>query len=448
MGASPGDAEIPEQPGQPNGLPPQAPPKAPPSPPAWQAWSARHHYHPHSAPRGLQAGEGSDWQGSLPWAAGLRHKRRGLLFVFFFLLGLFFVLFLLALGLVALAYLILQGTLPQSQALLGLLCLGPLVFFLLASLLGGWAFRRYASPVAEVMAAADAVAGGDLRARVRERYRGDMGRLARSFNRMAAGLEQAQTQRRNLTADVAHELRTPLHIIQGNLEGLLDGVYQPTPEHLAATLDETRLLSRLVEDLQTLSLAEAGQLPLHLESLSAADLLSDVVVSFSAAAATAGVELLSELAGDPDALMLTGDPDRLEQVLGNLVSNALRYTPPGGRISLRAAALPAALLGAATGLRIGERDLAGFTGPGVRLEVRDSGPGIPLADQPYIFDRFWKGDRARSRQPASGSGLGLAIARQLVQAHGGTIRVESRVGEGTRFVIELPGKNWNAKDTK
>ena len=152
---------------------------------------------------------------------------------------------------------------PRTLALALILCGVPFGFLLLLILSGRWAFRRYGAPMVEVMAAADAVAEGDLSVRVREEAPGEMGRLAHSFNRMTAELERAEQQRRNLTADVAHELRTPLHIIQGNLEGMLDGVYEPTPEHIKATLEETRLLSRLVDDLQTLSLAEAGQLPLH-----------------------------------------------------------------------------------------------------------------------------------------------------------------------------------------
>jgi two-component system OmpR family sensor kinase/two-component system sensor histidine kinase BaeS len=266
------------------------------------------------------------------------------------------------------------------------------------------------------MAAADAVAGGDLSVRVRENIPGEFGQLARSFNRMAAELASVEQQRRNLTADVAHELRTPLHIIQGNLEGILDGVYLPSGEHIAATLEETRLLARLVSDLQTLSLAEAGQLPLHRAPLSAADLLEDTATSFSGPAAAAGLELRLELPVPAEELLLDGDPDRLEQVLNNLVGNALRYTPGGGHITL------------------GAQAIAG----GVRLTVADSGAGIAPEDLPHIFDRFWKGDRTRARREGAGSGLGLAIARQLVQAHGGQIWAESQPGQGTTFFIDLP----------
>jgi two-component system OmpR family sensor kinase/two-component system sensor histidine kinase BaeS len=312
----------------------------------------------------------------------------------------------------------LREAFPHPGVLVALVCGLPLGFSVLAAVFGGLAFRRFSSPVADVMAAADAVAGGDLNVRVRENIPGEFGQLARSFNRMTAELANVEQQRRNLTADVAHELRTPLHIIQGNLEGILDGVYEPTDEHISATLEETRLLARLVSDLQTLSLAEAGQLPLHEEMLSAADLLEDTLTSFSGPAGAAGLEVRLEIP-DPipaEGLSVYGDPDRLEQVLNNLVANALRYTPPGGRITLGAQVIEG----------------------GVRLFVADTGAGIAAEDLPHIFDRFWKGDRTRARREGAGSGLGLAIARQLVQAHRGQIWAESQPGAGTTFFIELP----------
>jgi two-component system OmpR family sensor kinase/two-component system sensor histidine kinase BaeS len=295
---------------------------------------------------------------------------------------------------------------------------------LLAGFLAVRAFHGIATPLADVMAAADAIAAGDLSVRVPVHDRAEFGRLAESFNRMAEELERADQQRRNLTADVAHELRTPLHIIQGNLEGIVDGVYEASPEHLEATLDETRVLARLVEDLRTLSLAEAGQLPLVREEVDISELLADVYTSFSGQAETTGVELRVEIpahpsqTGDPgaDGLKVNGDTGRLDQVLTNLVSNALRHTPPGGSITLRAEPAP----------------------DGVRITVCDTGEGIPSDQLPYIFDRFWRGDRSRSRAAGAGSGLGLAIARQLVQAHAGRIRVESEVGRGTTFTIDLP----------
>ena len=295
---------------------------------------------------------------------------------------------------------------------------------LLAGLLARQAFRGIATPLADVMAAADAVAEGDLSVRVpvSEHGPGEFSQLAESFNRMTAELERAAQQRRNLTADVAHELRTPLHIIQGNLEGILDDVYVPTAEHITATLDETRALARLVDDLRTLSLAEAGQLPLVRESVDVTELLADVATSFSGQAEAAGIALCVEPALSlsngtaPSPLTISADVGRLDQVLNNLTANALRHTPSGGTITLQAEPVEG----------------------GVRISVRDTGEGIPAEELPYIFDRFWRGDRSRSHAHGVGSGLGLAIARQLVQVHGGHIGVESEPGRETTFTIELP----------
>lgn len=277
-------------------------------------------------------------------------------------------------------------------------------------------FRRMVDPMAQVMAAADAVADGDLDVRVRERGPGELRQLAHSFNRMVSELQRADRLRRDMMADVAHELRNPLHVLQGNLEGLQDGLYQPTPEKIDALLDETRQLSRLVEDLGTLSLAESGQLPLALEQIEVADLLSDVATSFSGQAEAASIALTVVPPAGPEPLTVLGDAGRLDQVLGNLVANALQHTQPGGAITLRAEAVPG----------------------GARLQVSDDGEGIPAEDLPHIFDRFWRGSRNQSSERQRGSGLGLAIARQLVESHGGVISVESQPGKGTTFTIELP----------
>ena len=345
-----------------------------------------------------------------------RHTRRAPLF-FRFVFGFGFIVLLVVGGMAVLAFLLSRafGGGRHTATLVWIAGLGlAFVLPMMAIRLAVRAFRGVATPLAEVMNAADAVAEGDLSVRVPEERRGEFGRLAISFNHMVEELERSDQQRRNLTADVAHELRTPLHIIQGNLEGILDGVYEPTQEHLNATLDETRLLSRLVEDLRTLSLAEAGQLPLHLETVDVSELLADVCTSFSGQTEAAGIELRAESTASP--LRVTADFSRLDQVLSNLMSNAIRHTPPGGTILLHAAPIEG----------------------GVRIAVQDTGEGIPPEDLPYIFDRFWRGDRARTRGSGAGSGLGLAIARQLVRAHGGRIAVESAVGEGTTFTLELP----------
>jgi two-component system sensor histidine kinase BaeS len=354
-----------------------------------------------------------------PWAdhRAWSHKRAPLFFRF---IGVFGFIVLLVLGGMAVVAFLMARVFGGGRHMAGLVWIAGLglafVLPMLAVRLAVRAFRGIAAPLAGVMNAADAVAEGDLSARVPEQHPGEFGRLAASFNHMVEELERSDRQRRNLTADVAHELRTPLHVIQGNLEGILDGVYEPTEEHLNATLDEARLLARLVEDLRTLSLAEAGQLPLHLEAVDVGELLADVRTSFSGQAEAAGIEVRIEMDASP--LAVTADVGRIDQVLGNLMSNAIRHTPPGGTILLRAAPIEG----------------------GVRISVRDTGEGIPPDDLPYIFDRFWRGDRARTRGSGTGSGLGLAIARQLVRAHGGRIGVESVWGRGTTFTLELPAE--------
>jgi two-component system OmpR family sensor kinase/two-component system sensor histidine kinase BaeS len=269
------------------------------------------------------------------------------------------------------------------------------------------------------MKAADALAEGDLTARVNVNSHGEFGRFTRSFNRMASALETADRQRRELLADVAHELRTPLTVIQGNLEGLRDGVYEATPEHLDLVLDEMRKLGHLVDDLRLLTLAEAGQLPLDLQVLDVLQLLADVRDAFAAQAGEAGITLAVNEAGMLPPLV--ADPQRLGQVLGNLVTNALRHTPSGGEITLGA-----------------ETDSAEDSSSFVRLWVADTGEGIPAEDLPRIFDRFWRGDPARTREPGAGSGLGLAIAKSLVEAQGGRIWAESQVKQGTVVSCVLP----------
>jgi two-component system OmpR family sensor kinase/two-component system sensor histidine kinase BaeS len=345
-----------------------------------------------------------------PW----QHNRRFIFWRFAMVFGGISIFFLTAIGFVI--YLIFAQTRPDISpaTLIGIICGVPLAFMLVASVFGGLAFRRLGTPFADIMSATDAIAKGDLSVRLNENdRRGPLGNLARRFNNMVTELERAEQQRRNLTADIAHELRTPLHIIQGNLEGMLDGVYEPSDENITDTLDETRLLARLVDDLQTLSLAEAGQLPLHPTRFLLADLLTDAAAGFESRAATQNISLHVD-APDPSP-EIEADYDRLVQVLANLLTNALRHTPEHGSITLKAEAIP----------------------DGVRITVGDTGAGISAEDLPYIFDRFWRGDKSRTRTEGS-SGLGLAITKQLVLAHGGTIMAESQLGQGTTFTIELP----------
>lgn len=273
--------------------------------------------------------------------------------------------------------------------------------------------RVISRPLTDLTAATRAVAAGDLSVRVPTRYPGEVGELAVAFNQMTAALARADELRRNMTADVAHELRTPLSVIRGKLEGVLDGVYPATSEHLEPILDEVRLLTRLVEDLHMIALAEAGQLTLEKRPLDVGDLLRDAQVNFGPQAADRGVTMALDL---PEKLpQVMADGRRISQVLGNLLTNALRHTPEGGRVTLSAGAVENA----------------------VEVTVTDTGAGIPPEDLPYIFERFWRGDKSRSRA-GGGSGLGLAIAKQLVGLHGGTIRAESAPGQGAQFRFTLP----------
>jgi two-component system OmpR family sensor kinase/two-component system sensor histidine kinase BaeS len=252
-----------------------------------------------------------------------------------------------------------------------------------------------------------------------------------------------------MTADIAHELRTPLTIIKGRLEGLQDGVYDATPAELDRLLGETALLERLIEDLRLLALAEAGQLQLYREALDPRDLLEHARAAF-AGQATAQDVALDVVA--PDGLpQIDADPQRLAQVLANLVANALRYTPSGGMITLEATTdhRPPATNpeGDKEPKRQGELSNAalfvspspGFTGAqsSVVFRVSDTGQGVAADDLPHIFDRFYRADRSRTRG-GGGAGLGLAIAKQIVAAHGGAIWAESEEGCGTTISVELP----------
>ncbi|MGQ9793010.1 MAG: sensor histidine kinase [Anaerolineae bacterium] len=283
----------------------------------------------------------------------------------------------------------------------------------IALVLGIFLAQRLSRPLRELTAATRAMARGELEQRVPVRSRDELGELAAAFNQMSAELSRAHQMRRQMTADIAHELRTPLTVTVGYLEALRDGVLKPTSERFEAMYQEARHLERLVEDLRILSLADAGELSLNREVVPPRLVLEQAATIYRHQAEQRDISLEVLLEEDtlPDIYV---DPDRIAQVLGNLITNAIRYTPSGGRITISAAR----------------------QGDDVVLRVQDTGSGIAPEDLPYVFDRFYRGDRARQSSGGE-SGLGLAIARSIVEAHGGSIAVASILGQGSTFTITL-----------
>ena len=270
------------------------------------------------------------------------------------------------------------------------------------------AMRRFRAPLGDIVEAADRVSEGDYSARASEHGPRWMRAIARAFNSMTTKLQAQDLQRRHLMADIAHELRTPLAVLQGRLEGMLDGVYPRDEAQINAVLQETRVLTRLVDDLRTLAHTESGTLALQKEPTDIGILMNEAAASFSVEAAERNVTL--SVAAAPDLPLAEVDPLRIREVLTNLISNALRHTPVGGRVSVAASS----------------------TSDSIVATVSDTGSGIAAADLPKIFDRFYKG------RASGGSGLGLTIARNLVVAHGGAIRAESVEGKGTEMTFTLP----------
>lgn len=292
------------------------------------------------------------------------------------------------------------------------LLLAGLGAIVIALILGFVLFRQITAPLDALTLATQKVAAGDLRTRATVRGEDEISRLGRSFNVMAENLEHSETARRNMLADVAHELRNPLGVIQSHLEAMLDGVFPTNTEQIASLQDETLLLKRLVDDLRDLALADAGQLSLHREATDLRALIERTVAMFQAQAAEHQIELHQEL--DKDVAPLNVDRQRIEQVLRNLISNALRYSPAGASVTVK--------LSQSQNI--------------VKVQVSDTGPGIPADALAQVFERFWRGDKSRSRA-LGGSGLGLAIAKQWIEAHGGAIGVTSQVGQGTTFWFTL-----------
>ncbi len=290
--------------------------------------------------------------------------------------------------------------------------LAALAGVVLAAVVGTLTARRITAPLRRLADAAGRIGAGDLTSTVPAEGDDELGELARTFNAMAADLRRAEEARRRLIADIAHELGTPLAVLQANVEGMLDGVVETSPERLASLHAQIQVLTRLVRDLRDLSLAQQGQLPLDRRAMDLAALAREVVELSRPLAEEKGIALTVEGAG---ALPVVADRDRIAQVLQNLLANALRYTENGGRVTVAARA------GVAEGA----------------VEVSDSGPGIPEEELPYVFERFYRVDRSRTRA-TGGAGLGLTIVKTLVEAHGGRVWARSRPGEGSTFGFALP----------
>jgi signal transduction histidine kinase len=300
--------------------------------------------------------------------------------------------------------------LVSTNRALSLAALGAAV---IALLVGVVLARNLTRPLRDLTLAIQAMTAGELKQEVPVRSADELGTLTQAFNRLSADLARSHELRRQMTADIAHELRTPLTVIRAYIDGLCDGTFKPTPTRFAAMQAETQHLQRLVEDLRTLSLADAGELPMQRVPVSCGALLERLAAAYAPQAGARDIALPVSI--EPELPDIIVDPERMIQVLGNLVTNALRYTPSGGRIALSARR----------------------QGATVALAVQDTGAGITPDALPHVFDRFYRGDPARSQQDGE-SGLGLAIAKSMVEAHGGKIEARSEPGQGTTFTVLLP----------
>lgn len=291
-----------------------------------------------------------------------------------------------------------------------------------AVILGLVLTRRITRPLQALAAGARQIAGGHLGHRVELSSRDEVGEVAESFNAMARSLDENEQARRRLMADIAHELATPLTVIEGTVDGILDGVFQPDAEHLGSVKEQTVLLTRLISDLRDISLAESGQLKLERAPTDMVELVGRKVSQAELAAREKGIRL--ELKAAPGLPAVNVDAGRMEQVVANLLTNAVRHTPGGESITVS--------------MRTVDADAAHrVDGPSLVMSVADTGEGIAPEHLPYVFERFYRAETARSRA-GGGAGLGLAIARQMVQAHGGRVWVESQPGQGSTFYVALP----------
>ena len=332
-----------------------------------------------------------------------------------FFFGFAFLAFIGLLGIlrfVLAPFLNIEGAPPLTRP--GILFPFAFLGFILLVFAVGWgarSLRRMFTPLDELFNASEKVANGDYSVRVQEKGPPEVHALTRSFNSMAERLQVSDLQRRNMLADISHELRTPITVIQGNVEGMLDGVYPADEARLKSIIEETQILSRLVEDLRTLALAESGALRLKREPTNLAGLIRDTASGFETQAKEKDVRIELSLAEGEDANI---DPQRIREILTNLFSNALRYSPPSGAIEV-----------SLTETRLGDERT-------VTLSIADHGPGIEPEMLPHVFDRFYKSS------DSGGMGLGLSIAKYLVEAHNGRIWAESKMGQGTKITFSFP----------
>jgi len=301
-----------------------------------------------------------------------------------------------------------------------ILLYGALIGAVIALLLGIFLSRTITRPIRELTNATHAVSEGDLSQQVPIRSKDELGELAKAFNKMSTELARSVNARKQMTADIAHELRTPLSLILGHAEAVHDGVLPPTPENFEIIREEAARLEHLVNDLRTLSLADAGELTITPQIIEPARLLQEVASLYQYQTQKKNIKLDLDIASPLSTIEV--DPGRMTQVLTNILDNATRHTPEGGTIILSAKQ----------------------TGDQVELSVQDSGPGLPPEDIDRIFERFYRADSSRQREDG-GSGLGLAIARSIVQAHNGQLSAESEAGKGLKIKITLSSRDIRSK---